>query len=95
MHFTALCKGDSFTELLTGNGHSSRRKRLILRTMRLSAFLLLVGCMQVSARGYSQISISENNTSLEKIFGIIERQSGYVFFYDYAWLKDARPVSLA
>ncbi|HTL08297.1 MAG TPA: TonB-dependent receptor [Chitinophagaceae bacterium] len=62
--------------------------------MRLAAILLLTACLQVSARGYAQLSISERNSSLEKIFKVIERQSGYVFFYDYALLKQAKTVSI-
>ncbi|MEO5593351.1 MAG: TonB-dependent receptor [Chitinophagaceae bacterium] len=62
--------------------------------MKLSAFLLLAACIQVSAKGYGQISLSENNASLEKVFKAVEHQSEYVFFYDYAWLKQAKPVTI-
>ncbi|MEO5592418.1 MAG: TonB-dependent receptor [Chitinophagaceae bacterium] len=62
--------------------------------MKLSAFLLLALCMQVSANGYSQISISGRNIPLEQVFKEIEHQSGYVFFYDYAWLKQAKIVTI-
>ncbi len=99
MHFKAFCNEDSFKEQLTITGQSYSSGlygtgRQILRIMKLSAFLLLIACLQVSAKGYAQISISENNTPLEKIFKVIERQSGYVFFYDYAWLKQAKSVSI-
>lgn len=99
MQFKAICNARSFPEWLTITrpGFSSANhgmKRQILRIMRLSAFLLLVACMQVSAKGNAQITISESNTPLEKIFKVIEKQSGYVFFYDYNWLKEAKPVSI-
>jgi TonB-dependent starch-binding outer membrane protein SusC len=99
MHFKALCNEGSFAEPVTKTSPcffpgSFRINRQILRIMKLSAFLLLAVCVQVSAKGYSQISLSEKNTSLEKVFKAIERQSGYVFFYDYAWLKQAKAVSI-
>jgi TonB-linked SusC/RagA family outer membrane protein len=61
--------------------------------MRLSAFLLLVA-MHVHATGFSQVTLSEKNANLEKIFKAIEHQTGYVFFYDHAWLQGARTVSI-
>jgi len=94
MHFKALCKNGSFDEPTTNTVPGCGIKRQILRIMRLSAFLLFVACMQVSATAYTQISISEKKASMEKVFKAIEHQSGYVFFYDYAWLKLAKPVTI-
>jgi len=63
--------------------------------MRLTAFCLLAGLMQVHATGISQtVSYSGSNVSLEKVFDAIERQTGYVFFYNASLIKDARPVTL-
>jgi hypothetical protein len=63
--------------------------------MRVSPVILLIGCFPVSTRLFSQrISLSEKNTPLEKVFKHIEQQSGYVFFFDYASLAKARPVTL-
>jgi TonB-linked SusC/RagA family outer membrane protein len=62
--------------------------------MKLSVLLILIANLQLSARGYSQITLSEKNAPLEKVFKAIENQSGYVFFYDYAWLKEAKTVNL-
>ena len=63
--------------------------------MRITPILLFIGCLQVSARVLAQtISLSEKNTPLQKVFKHIEQQSGYVFFFDYAWLEKARPVTL-
>jgi TonB-linked SusC/RagA family outer membrane protein len=78
-------------------GHKQKRVAFIktLRIMKLTAFLVFIACLHVSAGTYSQsISLSEKNASLEKVFQQIERQSGYVFFFDYAWLKKAKPVTL-
>ena len=61
----------------------------------MAPIICLIGCLQISVRLFAQrITLSEINTPLEKVFQHIERQSGYVFFYDYAWLAKARLVTL-
>ena len=66
-----------------------------LRIMKLLAIMLLAACIQVSAKGYSQlITFSGKNVSLEKVFKKIERQSQYVFFYDEDGLQHAKLVSV-
>ncbi|HEU4470759.1 MAG TPA: STN domain-containing protein, partial [Flavisolibacter sp.] len=63
--------------------------------MKMIAFLLLVLCLQVSARSNAQtITLSERNAPLQKLFQEIKKQSGYSFFYDEALLKEASPVSI-
>jgi TonB-dependent starch-binding outer membrane protein SusC len=50
--------------------------------MKLSAFLLIFGCLQVQAKGYGQkITLSVTNTPVEKVFREIEKQSSYSFIY--------------
>ncbi|HEY8387632.1 MAG TPA: SusC/RagA family TonB-linked outer membrane protein [Parasegetibacter sp.] len=50
--------------------------------MRLTAALLFLTCMQVSANSFSQeISISRIKAPLESVFHDIEKQSSYQFFY--------------
>ncbi|WP_236652733.1 SusC/RagA family TonB-linked outer membrane protein [Chitinophaga vietnamensis] len=50
--------------------------------MRMIAFLMFVGCMQLSATALSQqISLSVNNTSLKKVLGEISKQSGYLLLF--------------
>ncbi|QNF35658.1 TonB-dependent receptor [Adhaeribacter swui] len=57
--------------------------------------LLTVICLQVSARAVSQqITISENNISLEKVFKSLRKQTNYSFFYKVDLLQKARPVNL-
>jgi TonB-linked SusC/RagA family outer membrane protein len=69
-----------------------RQMRLV---MNLTGLLLMVGCLQVSATGFSQnLTFSVNNVPLEKVFSVIEKQSGYFFFYKTNDLKGARLVSL-
>ncbi|MDB5284187.1 MAG: hypothetical protein JWO06_3262, partial [Bacteroidota bacterium] len=54
----------------------------ILLVMKLTTFLLIIGLLQVSARGYSQITLHEKNVSLEKVFNAIQKQTSYNFLYD-------------
>lgn len=50
--------------------------------MKLTALLLMTAFLQVSAKGNAQIiSISQHNTTLEKVFKEIHRKTGFQFFY--------------
>lgn len=63
--------------------------------MRLTVIIQLVVCLTASARGNSQkVTISESNVPIEKVFRLIEEQTGYVFFYEYALLNKAKKVSI-
>jgi TonB-linked SusC/RagA family outer membrane protein len=63
--------------------------------MNFTAILLTVTCLQVGARSIAQnITLSEKNVPLQKVFKSIEDQTGYVFFFNYAWLRHARKVSV-
>src|SRR5258708_78533 len=66
-----------------------------LRVMRITAIIILAGCLQVSARGYAQrITLSMKQASLEKVLTEIQKQSGYNFVYAKIELENARPVDL-
>ncbi|MHA4810957.1 TonB-dependent receptor [Flavitalea flava] len=63
--------------------------------MKLTAFFLLVACLQVSASGFSQkINLSLREVPLEKVFSEIQKQSGYSFWYKTRQLEKAAKVSL-
>ncbi|HVU94040.1 MAG TPA: TonB-dependent receptor [Puia sp.] len=63
--------------------------------MKLTAFLLLAACLEVSAGGFSQtITLSVHEAPLEKVFKEIERQSGYSFWYPSRHLANASKVTL-
>ncbi|HWB91888.1 MAG TPA: hypothetical protein VG605_08555, partial [Puia sp.] len=63
--------------------------------MRLTSFLLLATLLQASARGVSQtVTYSAKKVKLEKLFTIITRQTGYVFFYHSQDIEAAAPVSV-
>lgn len=71
----------------------SRTKTLLI--MKLTAMLLLAACLQVSATGNAQqISLSEKNAPLKKLFEEMRRQTGFLFFYDSKELRSSRPVTI-
>ena len=63
--------------------------------MKLTAFFILVLCLNVTANGFAQrVSLSEKNVPLEKVFREIKKQTGYTFAYTKAHLEKARPVTV-
>jgi len=80
-------------------GKRSLLKRRLLRKtlliMKMTAVLLLIASLQVFARGNAQqVTLSEQNSSLQKVFKEIRRQTGYQFFYNASLLDKARKVSI-
>lgn len=68
---------------------------IIIRIMKLTAVFLFTLTINVSANGYSQdITLKLNNTSLEKVFNEIRKQTGYVFFYKTDLLKDIPAIKI-
>ena len=64
--------------------------------MKITAFILLVACLQVSAKGNAQtVTISVTNASLEKVFQEIKKQTGYNFFYEAKVLDEANKVNIS
>jgi len=86
MHLTAICKPVLF------------KRGFIIKTllvMKVTAFILLATCLQVSATAFSQsITFSGKNVPLETVFSAINKQSGYIVFCDYGLIKDAKKVTL-
>ena len=72
---------------------------ITLRTLlftKLTAVLLLLTCLQVSAGGNAQtLSISQRNTSLERVFKEIHRKTGYQFFYQDELLRQAKKFDIS
>ncbi len=56
-------------------------KKWMMR-INLTTILLIIGLVQASAEGFSQINLNEKNASLKKVFRVIESQTGFVFFYN-------------
>lgn len=73
----------------------SRFKAKTLLVMRLSAVFLFATFLNVSAEGLSQsVSLTGKNLPLEKVFAVVERQTGYFIVYKMDLLQKAKPVSL-
>lgn len=73
-----------------------RLRKVTICIMKTIIAILIVGCLHVSAKGFTQtISLSVKNTSLVSIFKKIETQSGYVFFFNYATLEKTKPVTVS
>ncbi|MCC6286256.1 MAG: TonB-dependent receptor [Chitinophagaceae bacterium] len=64
-------------------------------SIKLTVFIMMTLFLQVSAKTFSQqVTFSGRNVSLEKIFTVIEEQTGYVVFYNYGLIKTGKPVSV-
>lgn len=72
-----------------------RRPRQIFLVMKLTASLLLLTLLQVSAKTFSQsVTLKGNALPVEQVFDRIKDQTGYAFVYDAALLKKAHPIAL-
>lgn len=67
----------------------------ILRVVKITAFILLIACLQVSARGYGQrVTLRVKHASLETVLAEIQKQTGFNFIYARIELENAKPVDL-
>ncbi len=63
--------------------------------MKLTALLLFVACLHVSARTYSQkVSLSGKNISLEQVFEMVKAQTGYDAIYNPDLLRKTKPITI-
>jgi TonB-dependent starch-binding outer membrane protein SusC len=84
-----------FMRRSVGHRSSPGGSQNLLRVMKLTTVLLLAGCLQVSARGFSQnVTLSEKHARLETIFQEIRKQAGYEFLYNSQMLADAKRVDI-
>ena len=66
-----------------------------LLIMKLTAILILMACLQVSAKSYSQrVTVSMKDAPLQKVFKEIQRQTGYNFLYPIELLDKAGKVDV-
>ncbi|MGF6926077.1 TonB-linked SusC/RagA family outer membrane protein [Chitinophaga sp. W2I13] len=64
--------------------------------MKITAILLTVVCLQISAKSLSQqITLSQKNAPIQKVFEEIKKQSGYRFWYEDAMLTKSKPVDIS
>lgn len=62
--------------------------------MKITSIILLSACLTARAKGYAQITLSEKNAPLQKVFKEIARQSGYDFLYSTELMLQAGKVSV-
>ncbi|MFL5746637.1 MAG: SusC/RagA family TonB-linked outer membrane protein [Niastella sp.] len=55
--------------------------------MKLTALLVLITTLSVSANSFSQITLAQKNAPLTSVFKELQKQSGYEFFYSYELLS--------
>jgi TonB-linked SusC/RagA family outer membrane protein len=75
-----------------------RRRDLtkIFLVMRLTIFLLIAGCLAANAKGHTQnITLAENNATLEAVFKKIKQQTPYTFVYRDEWMRNSKRVSIS
>ena len=67
----------------------------IMLVMRITTFLLLIGCVHASANTYGQkVILSEQNVSLEQVISLLKKQTGYDFLYGADLHADTRKVTI-
>jgi TonB-linked SusC/RagA family outer membrane protein len=80
-------------------GHAAARTRLqqMIRIMKLTAFVLLAGCLHVAARGLGQdarVTLHMKQVSLDKFFSLVEKQTSYHFSYSTALIPLNRKIDV-
>jgi TonB-linked SusC/RagA family outer membrane protein len=81
----------------TGKHLPKKRRELtkMLRVMKLTAILLTIVALQVSAGGNAQsVTLDLHNATLEKVFKEIHKQTGYSFFYEKGVLQNKDKISV-
>lgn len=66
----------------------------ILLTMKLTAVLLIVTIMQVSATGFAQVTFKKQDVSLEQLFKEIRKQTGYNILWSTSNLKKSNLIDV-
>ena len=63
--------------------------------MKFTVLFLSIACITASAHGYSQITLTETNTPIQKVFKKIELQSGYEFLYTTKMIQYSNTVDVS
>ncbi len=75
----------------------ARSRGLLTKTiliMKCTAILLLAFALQVSASGFSQVSLSEKNAPLKTVLKKLQKQTGYDFLYGTGIVQEAGSVTI-
>jgi TonB-linked SusC/RagA family outer membrane protein len=86
-------------QLKFSRDHSLYNLRCLTKTlliMKLTVFLLLIGCFYASANGFGQtLTLRFKNAPLKQVFRAIEKQSGYSFVYGKEQVANSEPINLS
>jgi TonB-linked SusC/RagA family outer membrane protein len=67
----------------------------ICKVMKLTTFIILACCLQISANVSSQtVTLTGKNLSLQKIFSEVKKQTGFIVFANRELLENTKPVSI-
>lgn len=82
---------------MQSDGNSYPKFDKLLLIMKLTTILLIVGCLQVSAKGYSQneITLSVKKAELKSLFRLIQKNAGYRFVYEDSQLPSGIFVDIS
>lgn len=70
-------------------------KTKVIRAMKLSSILMLIGCLTASAKGYTQkLTINEKDAPISRVFREIKKQTGYNFVYFDSDIPPAQRVTV-
>jgi TonB-linked SusC/RagA family outer membrane protein len=68
----------------------------LLTVMRIVVFFLFATSLTVSANTFSQeVTLSANGLSLKRVISAVEKQTGYVFFYNKQLFTNTKPVTIS
>jgi TonB-dependent starch-binding outer membrane protein SusC len=73
---------------------SPRKKCKILLIMKLSAILMVVFSLNISATGFGQFTFTAEGKTVREIFNIIEQGSNYRFFYNDEFVTASKIMDL-
>ncbi|QQD16038.1 SusC/RagA family TonB-linked outer membrane protein [Sphingobacterium sp. UDSM-2020] len=63
--------------------------------MKITTFLLLIGCLHANADTYGQkVTLSERNVTLERVINLLKQQTGYDFLYGTDLRSDVKKVNV-
>jgi TonB-linked SusC/RagA family outer membrane protein len=75
-----------------------RHKKGLTKTlliMKLTAIILLTVSLAASARGHSQtVTLKEKNAQMQTVFEKIQKQTGYIFWYEDQLIQKTKPVDI-
>ncbi len=67
----------------------------ICLVMKFVVLFMTIACLQASATGYAQqVTLSEKNVSLKKVFSIIQKQTKYIVWYENKVLEGTHNIDL-